>query len=1064
MRIRTRAMWLPAATLVATSALTGAVLSLNDSARAVITTARPGAWMASAEAGSVSHVGPDGVDATVPLKQSTGDLRVVQVDGVAYVTDADGRLSRIDPVQLEVSQEAVLPSTSARLVAGGGRLYAVDPAAGTVRELDPVQLTSIGAPLAVGTTLGRAVVDPGGVLWVADTATGEVLPVDGRTAGPRRRVAAPGADVKLSVVGDDVVAIDPVAATATVVSGPGSSPARQVPAAADGTVDVPDEVGEGSVLPILSGGRTLTLLQVRTGDVRTVTLPVTGHQLGTPRLSGGRVYVPDFTDGSVVVVDVATATVLSTIAVTGRPGAFEVLVDGTSVYLNDPRSEKAWTIRPSGELVTATKYDPRSPKGGGGTRTVVPPAPDLPAPPAGDGGDASPPPAPPIATTTTTSPRRDGEGGDRDGEDDRPTTTTTAAPTPRTTGEVRTVTPTSVSGSTPPGTRPGNGSGGPPATVVGGPGNGPTTTGPDTTPGPSGDGAVTNVTAVAGDGQATVSWQAPSGWNTVTGYTITVRSGDGGATPRPLNARGDATSVTVRSLDNGRTYTFAVMAESRRGDGRTVVSNAVVPSKDAPPAPTNLTVTPGDGQVDVRWAWNGPAIDGFGVQVVDPQGATVATRALGATATAATVTGLPNGVELRARVYATLNDGGATVTGRPATSSPFVTRGRPTAPGSVIAAVTGNGRARVSWMAAGANGSPLTGNAVVATRAGTGATVTGPTVAGDVTQAEVSGLEVGASYTFTVTATNAYGSAAATSPALVIEFTDPPAAPGTVIATAGYRSATVTWTPADGNGTTVASYIVRNLCDATTRAAGRTDTSLVFDALPPGASCRFDVRAIGSNGVEGLSGVTPAPVTILGTTAPSAVAVSAVAATSVTLSITQPPAAGPAISRWRVTTSPDTGLHEFPVGAPPTVVVSGLAPETAYTFTVTAVDAADGVSPAVTTGVTTASLRPAPPTNFRVSVRLGSPSTGRLRVTFDWDLSPGATGYRLVRTAAATPVDLTVGTNVWNVFGDDMTHTATLVAYNAYGESAPVTVDFEMPYYDPIDNGCPNKPYICPLP
>lgn len=1059
MRIRTRVMWWPAATLVLTSALTGAVLTLNDSARAVITPARPGAWMASAEAGSISHVGPDGVDATVALKQSSGALRVIQVDGVAYVTDADGRLSRVDPVQLEVSQEALLPSSSARLVAGGGRLYAVDPTVGTVRELDPVQLTSIGQPLALGPSLGSAVVDPTGVLWVADTATGEVVPVDGRTVGERRRVSSPGADVKLSVVGTDVVAVDPSNGTATVVSGPAPSTPRQVPTTSDGEVELPDNVGEGSVLPILTGGRTLTLLHVRSGDARTVALPTAGHQLGTPRLSGGRVYVPDFTAGAVVVVDVATATVLSTVTVTGRPGEFEVLVDGTSVYLNDPRSERAWTLRPSGELVPATKYDPTSPKGGGGTRTVVPPAPDLPAPPTGGDEAAAPPPAPPMPTTTTTTARRDGEGdGDGRGEDDE-TTTTTRATAPPTTG-VRTITPTSVA-SNPSGTRPGNGGGGgAPVTVVG-PGNGPTTTGPDSTPAPSGDGAVTNVVVVAGDRQVTVSWAAPAGWNTVTGYTVTARASNGGAVPNPVKARGDATSVTVRPLDNGRSYTFAVMAESRRGDGRTVVSDAVVPSRDAPPAPTNLAVTPGDGQVDVRWSWGGGTIDGFGVQIVDAQGANVATRSLAAGTTSATFTGLPNGAELRARVYATVVDGGATVTGQPATSSPFVTRGRPSAPGSVIAAVTGNGQARVSWMPAGANGSPITGYAITAAPVGSGAPVSLPNIAGDATQAEVNGLVVGARYAFHVTATNAYGTASASSAPVLIEFSDPPGAPGAVTATAGYHAVTVTWTPADGNGTTVANYVVRNLCDSTSRVAAATATTLDFDGLTPGASCRFDVRAVGTNGAEGLSAATPAAVTVLGTTAPSAVAVTAVGAVTVSLAVTQPPATGPAIGRWRVTTSPDTGVREFTTTA---ITLDGLATETAYTVTVVAVDAAGGVSAPATASTTTASLRPAAPANFRVLVRLGTPSTGRLRVTFDWDLSAGATGYRLVRTAGAPALDLTVGTSTWNVFGDDATHTATLVAYNAYGESAPVTVDFELPYYDPIDNGCPNKPYVCPLP
>ena len=386
MKIRSRSLWLPAVTLVATSCVTGAVLSFNDSARAVISTARPGAWMASSIAGSVSHVGPDGVDATVALPRSQGDLRVVQVDGVAYVTDADGRLSRIDPAQLEVSQETLLPSSNARLVAGGGRLYAVDAAAGTVRELDPVQLTSIGPAVFVGQPLGAAVVDEHGVLWVTDTTTGRVVAVDGHTVGSAHQVAAPGVDVRLSVVGPDIVAVNPSTSTATVVSGPSTSEPHAIPREAGATLAVPDAVDEGQILPIVSGPHSLALLQVRTGQVRTVDLPTAGHRLGAPKVSGGKVYLPDFTTGSVLIVDIASAALTKTVTVTGKPGEFDVLVDGSTVYVNDPHSEHAWAITPTGELVPADKYDPNTPRGGTESG-VVPPAPAVPPPADGTGSE-----------------------------------------------------------------------------------------------------------------------------------------------------------------------------------------------------------------------------------------------------------------------------------------------------------------------------------------------------------------------------------------------------------------------------------------------------------------------------------------------------------------------------------------------------------------------------------------------------------------------------------------------------------------------------------------------------
>ena len=1088
MKIRSRSLWLPAVTLVATSCVTGAVLSFNDSARAVISTARPGAWMASSSAGSVSHVGPDGVDATVALPRSQGDLRVVQVDGVAYVTDADGRLSRIDPAQLEVSQETLLPSSNARLVAGGGRLYAVDAAAGTVRELDPVQLTSIGPAVFVGQPLGAAVVDEHGVLWVTDTTTGRVVAVDGHTVGSAHQVAAPGVDVRLSVVGPDIVAVNPSTSTATVVSGPATSEPHAIPREAGATLAVPDAVDEGQILPIVSGPHSLALLQVRTGQVRTVDLPTAGHRLGAPKVSGGKVYLPDFTTGSVLIVDIASAALTKTVTVTGKPGEFDLLVDGSTVYVNDPHSEHAWAITPTGELVPADKYDPNSPRGGTESG-VVPPAPALPPPADGKGSEPPRPPDPspprptvpttattepeqerPSTTTTTSAPRL-GNPGDRTTTTSTPTTAdgsatspnnTTTTTTPRGRGPGYGTTTTTATAPTTPGRGPGVAPGDDPGTTT-------TTADGGTAPDTSGDGAVGNLVAVSGDISAAVSWVAPTRWHPVTGYTVTLRAAGASAaapaTLAPVRLGPESTTYAASGLVNGRRYTVDVTAESKDGNGRTASSNPVVPAKNPPGAARITSVVPGDAEVTLVWgAPNGPRIDGYVLDVLDRQGATVASRSLPAGATTATVVGLANGVEYHAALYATVDDTGGPVLGAPATSSPFITRGRPGAPGSVIAAVTGSGRARVTWTSSNPNGSPLSGYSILATEtAGGAAVVTGPTVAADKTQAELTGLKVGTGYTFTVTATNAYGSGSAVSPAIVIEFTDPPSAPGAVAAVAGYHTATVTWTAADGNGTTVASYIVRNLSDGTTRTVGGNATSFAFDNLAPGVSAVFDVRAIGANGTQGLSAATPAAVVIVGTPTPADLVATALSPTSIALTFDQPAPVGPAVLRWQITTVPDTGVHPIDASTPGPYTIDGLTPGTTYTVSMIAVDATGGLSPAVSASASTPTGAPGAVTGLTALVRLSSTTTGRLRVTISWTAVPGATSYRVDRGNGAAATIVTTISSAWTTLGDDGTYVATVTAINGFGESPPATASYDLPYYDPAISRCPNKPY-CPQP
>ncbi|WP_379316564.1 RCC1 domain-containing protein [Paenibacillus puldeungensis] len=96
-------------------------------------------------------------------------------------------------------------------------------------------------------------------------------------------------------------------------------------------------------------------------------------------------------------------------------------------------------------------------------------------------------------------------------------------------------------------------------------------------------GAPTGIKAVAGNGQATVSFTPPAeqGGSTVTGYTVT-------SVPGHVTATGSGSPITVTGLTNGTTYTFNVTATNAAGTGvPSAPSNAVVPY--APSAPSNAT-------------------------------------------------------------------------------------------------------------------------------------------------------------------------------------------------------------------------------------------------------------------------------------------------------------------------------------------------------------------------------------------------------------------------------------------------------------------------------------------
>ena len=110
-------------------------------------------------------------------------------------------------------------------------------------------------------------------------------------------------------------------------------------------------------------------------------------------------------------------------------------------------------------------------------------------------------------------------------------------------------------------------------------------------------GAPTSATASGSDGQATVSWTAPTstGGAAISGYTVTAAPGGAQCTTT------GATSCTVTSLSNGTSYTFTVTATNSVGTGSaSSASSAVIPTGAA------LTST---------FASPSSTADGFTVQV-----------------------------------------------------------------------------------------------------------------------------------------------------------------------------------------------------------------------------------------------------------------------------------------------------------------------------------------------------------------------------------------------------------------------------------------------------------------
>ncbi|HET7309870.1 MAG TPA: fibronectin type III domain-containing protein [Mycobacteriales bacterium] len=275
-----------------------------------------------------------------------------------------------------------------------------------------------------------------------------------------------------------------------------------------------------------------------------------------------------------------------------------------------------------------------------------------------------------------------------------------------------------------------------------------------------------------------------------------------------------------------------------------------------PDAPTGVAAQRGDQSADV--SWTAPVNDG-GATVTSYQ---VTASPGGATCTwttgplGCTVSGLTNGTAYTFTVTAT----NAVGTGPASAASTAVTPAGLPSPPVTVAANPGDGAATVSWSAADANGSAVTGYAVTSSPDGMTCSTTGAT------QCTVSGLTNGTAYTFTVTTTNDIGTSTSSgaSPAVTVGT---PTAPTSVTASAGDHQATVSWTASAGNAAPVSSYDVLGspggLTCSTTGATVCTVTGLTN-----GTSYTFTVTATNTVG-SGPPSLPSAPVTPADTTAPT---------------------------------------------------------------------------------------------------------------------------------------------------------------------------------------------------
>lgn len=225
------------------------------------------------------------------------------------------------------------------------------------------------------------------------------------------------------------------------------------------------------------------------------------------------------------------------------------------------------------------------------------------------------------------------------------------------------------------------------------------------------------------------------------------------------------------------------------------------------------------------------------------------------------------------------------------------------------------------------------------------------TVPAAATTALVSGLAPGAMYSFTVTATNQFGTSLASAPSNSVTVLGAPAAPMAVRAVPGNAQAALTWVAPNSNGSPITEYVVTPFVGGVQQPSlptGGSSTSFIVPGLVNGIAYTFTVTAQNVYGVGPASSPSNAAVPDVIPGAPGAPVASG-GNGQVTLFWTPPtPNGGSSIQQYIVAAYPGNGAPALTAAthsAAPTYAFTGLHNGVSYTFTVSAENRA-GAGPA----------------------------------------------------------------------------------------------------------------------
>ncbi len=567
---------------------------------------------------------------------------------------------------------------------------------------------------------------------------------------------------------------------------------------------------------------------------------------------------------------------------------------------------------------------------------------------------------------------------------------------------------------------------------------------PATTPGTPAQPTLTH-----GNASISVAFAAPAsnGGSTITGYSTTCTSSDGGTAGTNTGA---TSPIVVSALTNGKTYTCVVHADNAEGSGSNSVASASTIPATVPSTPAQPTIAPSGTTMTVTFvapANGGSAITGYTATCTSSNGGTAGNNA-GASSPIG-VTALSLGKSYTCTVNATNAEGNSTESVASASATiPAIVPGVPAQP----TLTSGNGSISVAFVAPTSDGgSAITGYTATCTSSDGGATGSN---GGATSPIVVSTLTNGKTYTCTVHATNSVGSSGESAASASAVPSTVPVAPAKPTTAAAATHITVTFVAPANGGNPITGYTAT--CTSSDGGAAGTNTGasspISVQSLTKSKTYTCTVHAtnvVGDSAESVPSNATVVPATIPD---PPAKPVTTSGNGQISVAFVAPDNGGAAITGYSANcNSSDGGVPGSLSGGSSPIVVTGLDNGKTYTCTVLATNsvgsgdasvASDATVPATVPGT------PAAPTlthgNASISVAFVAPgSNGGSAITSYTatctSSDGGATGSN---TGASSPIVVSTLTNgktyTCTVFATNVAGNGTASA--ASGSAVPATV------------------------